>query len=91
MCDADQDQIYNFSHIIMCFEAISSLKVDLQKSKLVAVEEAPHQEELIDILSCSISSLPLKYLSLSLPLGASFKSKVIWDRVAEKMERILAS
>jgi predicted outer membrane lipoprotein len=31
----------------------------------------------------------LKYLGL--PLGASFKSKAIWDEVVEKMERRLAS
>jgi hypothetical protein len=35
MCDADVDQIHNLDHILMCFEAISGLKVNLQKSKLV--------------------------------------------------------
>jgi hypothetical protein len=48
-----------------------------------------HQEELADIMNCSISSLPLKYLGL--PLGASFKSTTIWDGVIEKMERKFAS
>jgi hypothetical protein len=91
MCDANRVQIYNMGHIFMYLKAISDLKINLQKSQLIAMGEVPHPEELANILSCSISSLPLKYLSLSLPLGASFKSKVIWDRVAEKMERILAS
>jgi hypothetical protein len=54
----------------MCFDAISGLKVNIQKSELVVVGEVPHQE-LADILNCIISSLPLKYLGL--PLGASFK------------------
>lgn len=54
-------------------EAISSLNVNLQKSILDAVGEVPHQEELADILSYNISSLPLIYLGL--PLGAPFKSK----------------
>lgn len=53
------------------------------------MEEVPHQEELIDILSCSISSLPLKHLGV-LP-SASFKTKAIWDEVVEKMKRRLAS
>jgi hypothetical protein len=35
MCDADVDQIHNLDHILLCFEAISGLKVNLQKSKLV--------------------------------------------------------
>jgi hypothetical protein len=57
MCDADCVQICNLGHILMCFKAISGLKVNLQKSRLV-VGEVPHQEELADILSYSISSLP---------------------------------
>jgi hypothetical protein len=77
MCDVDQDQILNLDHILLCFEAISGLKINLRKSKLVTVGHEPNQEELADILSCSISSLPLKYLGL--PLGAPFKSKAIWD------------
>jgi hypothetical protein len=76
-------------HILLCFEAISSLKVNLRKSDLIAVEEVPNQEKLANILNCSISSIPLKYLGLH--LGAFFKSKVIWDGVIEKMERRLAS
>jgi hypothetical protein len=89
MCDADHDQIYNLDHILLCFEAILGIKVNHWKSKLAAVREARHQEELGDILSCCISSLPLKYLGL--PLGASFESKAIWDGVVEKMEKRLAN
>jgi len=48
-----------------------------------------HKEELVDILSFSISSHPLKYLGLS--LGASFKSKTIWEGVVDKMEKKLSS
>jgi hypothetical protein len=29
MCDVDQDQIYNLSHILLCFEAIFVIKVNL--------------------------------------------------------------
>jgi len=68
----------------MYFKAISDLKINLQKSQLIAMGEVPHQEESANILSCSISSLHLKYLGL--PLGSS-KSKAILDGVIEKMER----
>jgi hypothetical protein len=57
MCDANSDQIYNLGHI-------SGLKVNLRKSKLGAVGEVPYKEKLANILSCSISSLPVKYLGL---------------------------
>jgi len=56
ICDADVDQINNLDHILLCFEAISGLKVDLQKSKFVTVEGVPHIEELANILCCNISS-----------------------------------
>jgi hypothetical protein len=75
ICDADRDQILNLGHILLCFEAISGPKFNLWISKLVAVGHVPHQEELVDILNCSISSMSLKYLGL--PLCASFKSKAI--------------
>jgi hypothetical protein len=49
--------------------------------------QVPNKEELADILNCSISSLPLKYLGLL--LGASSKSKAIWYRVVEKIEKVV--
>jgi hypothetical protein len=85
MCDADRDQIHNLGDILLCFEASSGLKVNLEKSKLLAL----HQEELVDLLSCSISSLLMKYLGI--PLGATFKLKAIWERVVQKVEKRLAS
>jgi len=89
MCDEDFDQILNLDHILLCFEAISGLKVNLQNYELVVVGEVPHIEELASILCCNISSLLLRYLGL--PLGAPFKSKAIWDGLVEKMEKMLAS
>jgi hypothetical protein len=89
LCDADVDQIRNLDHILLCLEAISGLKVNLQKSKLVAVGEVPHIEELANILCCNIPSLLLRYLGL--PLGAPFKTKALWDEVVDKMEERLAS
>jgi hypothetical protein len=58
MCDAN---IYNLDHILLCFEAISGLKINFKKSKLVAVGEVPNIEELAGILNCRISSFPMKY------------------------------
>ena len=48
----------------------------------------PNFHELVEILGCRESALPLKYLGL--PLGASFKDKSIWNPILEKMERRLA-
>lgn len=59
--------------ILLCFEAISGLKVYLVKSELVLVGIVASIEELAAFLSCSVSPLPLKYLGLL--LGAIFNSR----------------
>jgi hypothetical protein len=64
MCDAERGQIYNLGHILLCFEAISGLKVNLRKSELVTSREVSHQDEpdsTFEILKCRISSLPQNY------------------------------
>ena len=48
----------------------------------------PRIGELMEILGCKVSALPMTYLWL--PLGAKFNSTSIWDPILEKMERRLA-
>ena len=74
-CEADPDQILHLGFLLTWFEAMSSLKVNLTKSEMVAVGDVPHIEGLAGILGCQISTLPMKYLGL--PLGAKFKSKEV--------------
>jgi hypothetical protein len=54
----------------------------LAKSELGLVGNVHNVEDLVCILGCMMSSLPMKYLSL--PLGASYKAKSIWDGIIEK-------
>jgi hypothetical protein len=74
---------------ILCFKAVSSLKINLAKSELVPVGSFDNVDRLASILGYGISSLPLKYFNLL--LGASYKAKFIWDSVIEKIECRLAS
>ena len=62
--------------------------INLLQSELVPIGNMPNMEELVEILGCQQSSLPLKYLGLL--LGASHKEETIWNPVLEKMERRLA-
>jgi hypothetical protein len=75
--------------LLLFFEAVSSLKVNLAKSVSVLVGNVYNVDELASILGCGTFSLPRKYLGI--PLGASYKAKSIWDGIVEKMERRLAS
>ena len=82
-CDADLDQIGDLKCTLLCFEAISGLKVNLGKSEMVPIRDVPNIQELAAMLDCRISALPMNYLGLL--LGARYKSKALWDLVLEKM------
>jgi hypothetical protein len=61
--------------LLLFFEAVFGLKVNLAKSVLVHVGNVDNVDELASILDCGTSFLPLKYLHI--PLGASYKAKSI--------------
>ena len=93
-CDANIDQILILRMVLIWFEAVSGLKVNLDEFELVAVGAVHNMDlldefELVAVLGCKQGSLPMKYLGL--PLGAKFKDKSIWNPILEKMERKLAS
>uniref|UniRef100_A0A7N2KQL6 Reverse transcriptase zinc-binding domain-containing protein n=1 Tax=Quercus lobata TaxID=97700 RepID=A0A7N2KQL6_QUELO len=87
-CDADLDQILILRMILIWFEAVSGLKINLGKSELVPVGVVHNFDLLLNVLGYKQGSLPMKYLGL--PLGANFKDKTIWNPIPEKMERKLA-
>ena len=70
-CDAEPTQIANLRAILVRFEEASVLSINLGKSELVPVGVVHNLEALVGLLGCGQSSLPLKYLGLS--LGAKFK------------------
>ena len=61
-CDADLCQIEKLWDILLQFESISGLKINLGKSKLVPVREVSNMRDLVAVLGCKQSTLPLKYL-----------------------------
>ena len=75
--------------ILIWFEAVPSLKINLGKSELVPVGVVHNIDLFLVVLGCMQGSFPMKYLGL--PLGAKFKDKTIWNPILEKMERRLAS
>ena len=87
-CGAARDQLYHLKGVLLCFEAVSGLRINLGKSKIVPVGPVVDVEALANVLGGWIASLPMKYLGL--PLGARYKSKEIWNPILEKMERRLA-
>jgi hypothetical protein len=88
-CGANSDHLHYLRLLLLSFEAVSGLKINLAKSVMVPVGYVDNMGDLACILGCGVSSLPIKYLGLS--LGAPFKAKSYWDEVVGKIERRLAS
>ena len=79
--EAGPEQIQYVCLILLCFEVVSGLRVNLDKSKLVAIGEVDNIGALANILGCSVAASPMKYLGL--PLGATYKATSLWNGVIE--------
>ena len=87
-CDVDEEQILHVRMLLLCFQAMTSLKVNTLKSEMVPIGEVPNVHVLAEILGCRIGSLPMTYLGM--PLGVSHKSPTVWNSILERIERKLA-
>jgi hypothetical protein len=83
-CEAHPEQICYVRLMLLCFEAVLGLRVNLGKSEIVAIGDVEDIGALATILGCSVAALPMKYLGL--PLGASYKAMVMWNSVTEQKE-----
>ena len=86
-CDVVVEQILHVQLLLLCFQAVTGLKVNVQKSETVPIGEVNDVHALAKILGCRIGTLPMSYLGM--PLGASHKSPSIWNPILEKIERKL--
>jgi hypothetical protein len=68
-CGANVDHIFSQKALLVWFEAISGLKVNMTKSALVLVGNVDNAVELVGTLGYVTYSLPLKYHGLPKPLG----------------------
>ena len=87
-CNADLSQIESLRNVFTWFETVFGLWVNLHKSEIVPVGEVSNLEEIVAVMGCQLSALPMTYLGL--PLGAKLNFTIIWNPVIEKMERRLA-
>ena len=70
------------SWILAWFEALSRLRINLDKSSLLPVDRVENKENLALEFGCKICSLPAKYFGL--PLGAKHNAVSVWDGVEER-------
>ena len=84
-CNDSRDQLAYLSWILLWFEAISSMKINLEKSLILLVGNVENLDELASELGCRTGALPSTYLGL--PLGMRRNSLQVWDRVEERFRK----
>ena len=84
-CDANEEQIIHVRMLLLCFQAMTGLKVNALKSEMVPIEEVPNVFVLAEILGCRVGSLPMTYIlvchwgpPISLPLFGILNLSVSW-------------
>ena len=85
-CEAFEEQLTHLSWVLMWFEAISGLRINLDKSEILPVGRVDSLEELTLELGCKVGTLPSSYLGH--PLGAPHKLAA-WDGMEERFRRRL--
>eukprot|EP00268_Persea_americana_P046828 TRINITY_DN48445_c0_g1_i1.p1 TRINITY_DN48445_c0_g1~~TRINITY_DN48445_c0_g1_i1.p1 ORF type:complete len:114 (-),score=18.34 TRINITY_DN48445_c0_g1_i1:96-437(-) len=85
-CEAEEEQLRNIKVILLCFEAVSSLRVNFFKSELIGIRvDESHLQNLTDLIGYKAGALPSTYLGLPLCYGAASKS--LWMPVLERLEK----
>lgn len=79
VCEAVRDQILHLRAILLAFEAISRLKVNLSKSPVNSDECI---EEVSGTLGCQVDRFPAVYLGL--PLGTKQRDQAMWQGVFDR-------
>ena len=87
-CDATREQFLYIRMVMIFFEAITGLKINIGKSEIVPVGVVGNLTTLASVLGCNVGRLPMT--SLGMPLGAHFKDPSIWNPIIEKMEKKLS-
>lgn len=87
-CEAKTSQLGYLRLVLLFFQAVSGLRINISKSEILPVGVVENVELLVSFFGCKVSNLPSEYLGL--PIGALFKSKPKWNPVIERFERRLA-
>uniref|UniRef100_A0A7N2QZ21 Reverse transcriptase zinc-binding domain-containing protein n=1 Tax=Quercus lobata TaxID=97700 RepID=A0A7N2QZ21_QUELO len=82
------EQVLHVRLLLLCFQVVTGLKVNVAKSEMVPIGEINNVQALAEILGYRVRALPMTYLGM--PLGAPHKSPSIWNPILEKFERKLA-
>lgn len=64
ICEANREQFFYLRGILLIFEAVTGLRVNLSKSSLFSINADNCIEDLAEVLGCKVEQLPTTYLGL---------------------------
>lgn len=86
-CKESQYQVVQLSLLLMWFQAISGLRISLNKREIYPVGNATHVESLALELGWKVGALRSSYLSL--PLGVHHNLVAVWNGIEERFHKRL--
>ncbi|XP_057720056.1 uncharacterized protein LOC130934510 [Arachis stenosperma] len=88
-CPPEEETIKNYRRLLRCFELMSGLSINFDKSSLISINcEESWVQGMCGVLGCKAASLPVKYLGIS--LGANPRLVKTWKPIIDKVEEKLS-
>ncbi|WKA06598.1 hypothetical protein VitviT2T_024493 [Vitis vinifera] len=88
-CEDNRNQLVFWKWVVICFEVVSCLKINLKKSEIIPVGGVEDVDKAVAVFGCKVGNFPTTYLGL--PLEAPHNSCRVWDVVQERFKRKLAT
>ena len=85
----NKDQLEFWKWVVICFEVVSSLKINMQKSEIIPIGGVEDVDRAAAVFGCKVRNLPTTYLGL--PFGGPHNLCRVWDVVEERFKRKLAT
>ncbi|XP_016204098.1 uncharacterized protein LOC107644684 [Arachis ipaensis] len=88
-CPPEDETIKNYKRLLRCFELMSGLSINFEKSSLIPINcDEQWVRRMCHVLGCKQESLPVKYLGIS--LGANPRLVKTWKPIIDKVEEKLS-
>ncbi|XP_026417332.1 uncharacterized protein LOC113312810 [Papaver somniferum] len=88
LLDASMVEVRRLLVILLMFEVLTGIKLNLEKNSMTSIGADDMVEELALGLGCKIEFLPVTYLGMT--IGAGRRSAVIWEIIIQRMKKKLA-
>lgn len=86
--DASAIEVRRLFIILMLFEVLTGLKLNLEKSSMISVGADDLVVELSSEFGCKVEFLPVSYLGM--PIGAGRRCTLIWEIIIQRMQKKIA-